>query len=183
MSGMTKIIRRVIPLMLLSCSGIIHAESSQTASADKGTISMQGAIINTPCAIATQYRDQTIEMGEETIGRIFHDGHGRLRNFSVNLVNCYGPGEVDTHPGGQTFRTTFDGPSSDGLFKVSGAEGVGLQIKDSVGNIAVPGFPLPLSEITTGNQRLDFTLQLVRNRQSLRSGEYFSALRFKIEYF
>ncbi|WP_235166988.1 hypothetical protein [Serratia fonticola] len=58
-----------------------------------------------------------------------------------------------------------------------------LQIIDTVGNIALPSKALLIMAITPGEWQLNCTLRLIANRHALKSGDYFSAIRFKLDYF
>lgn len=99
-----------------------------------GHVNMQGSIIDTPCAIATADLEQTVDMAITTTGEIVDDGKGKPKPFSLTLINCvFNTSKSD----GQRFMTTFDGPTDDGLFSINGAQGVGLQIADIAGNIAI----------------------------------------------
>lgn len=145
-----------------------------------GHVNMQGSIIDSPCAIATEDLEQTVDMAVTMTGEIIDNGKGKAQPFSLMLINCV----LDTSkPDGQHFMTTFDGPADDGLFNINGAEGVGLQIADIEGNIATPGKALPAGSLASGTQRLDYTLRLVRNHDLLKPGAYQAALRFKVDYY
>ncbi|HBM7599608.1 TPA: hypothetical protein O8U57_004180 [Enterobacter asburiae] len=61
-----------------------HAQADQ----GHGIVNMQGSIIDTPCAIATVDREQSIEMMTTTVGEIIHNGRGNKNPFSLTLVNC-----------------------------------------------------------------------------------------------
>jgi P pilus assembly protein, pilin FimA len=149
-----------------------------------GVVNMQGSIIDTACAIAVDSRDQTIAMGVVPLADIIRDGQGRTQPFSIKLINC-----VVKRPNAGTsdwkqFQVTFDGDAEGPLFGVRGeASGVALQIIDTFGNVATPGTPLPLRDIEPGSMQLNYTLKLVSNRHALKAGDYFSAIRFKLDYF
>ncbi|MBO4154588.1 fimbrial protein [Enterobacter kobei] len=82
------------------------------------------------------------------------------------------------------FRVTFDGDQEGGVFGVrGGASGVGLQISDNLGNIASPGKVLPFVDIIPGSMQLNYSLKLVANNHALKSGDYYSSIRFKMDYF
>ncbi|MEX7634932.1 fimbrial protein, partial [Serratia marcescens] len=53
-----------------------------------GRVNMQGAIIDTACAIAAGSRDQTIDMDVLPLGNIARDGQGNTRPFTIELINC-----------------------------------------------------------------------------------------------
>lgn len=167
--------------LIVCLGGICFNTVAAEKESEKGRVSMQGSIISTPCAISTADREQTIDMGIATVSEIVHDGFGVPHPFSFSLVNC----DLSSapQPEGQYFQTTFDGPVKDGVFQVSGAEGIGLQILDAEGNIAVPGQPMAGKALVSGSQRLDYVLRLVDNHQDFRPGEYHTTLRFKVDYF
>lgn len=177
-------LKKLPPLLVLSVLGVTVSPAYASPSAPEfGRVHMQGSIIDTPCAISTTDLHQSIEMGVTTVGEVVINGRGSQKTFSLNLVNC----DLDSHsqeqPDSTHFRTTFDGPSDHGLFSISGAQGIGLQITDTLGNLATPGKPLPAGALAPGTQRLDYTLRLVSNDQSLKVGVYHAILRFKVDYF
>lgn len=141
-----------------------------------GRISVEGSIFDSSCAIATEDREQTIDMTASTLGEIIHQGSGQPFPFSLHLVNC-------NFTNRELFQTTFEGDSEDGLFTVKGASGIGIQISDTQGHIAKPGEPLPEETLVSGAQTLDYTLRVVGNHHQLDVGEYYSVLRFKVDYF
>ncbi|WP_097164936.1 fimbrial protein [Enterobacter sp. CC120223-11] len=150
----------------------------------QGRVSMQGAIIDTACAISVDSREQVIDMGRVPIADIIRDGQGIRRDFSIKLVNCVLERPYSNKPDWKQFQVTFDGDAEGDLFGVRGdASGVALRILDKVGNVAMPGKALPLENIIPGDLQLDYTLRLVANNHALRSGDYFSTIRFKLDYF
>lgn len=171
----------MLPCMLILCSGNLPGVASANQHDPlHGHVNMQGSIIDTPCAIATADLEQTVDMAITTTGEIVDDGKGKPKPFSLTLINCiFNTSKSD----GQRFMTTFDGPTDDGLFSINGAKGVGLQIADIAGNIAIPGKALPAGSLVSGTQRLDYTLRLVRNHNLLKPGVYQASLRFKVDYF
>lgn len=155
-----------------------HAESL----AGWGRVNMQGSIIDTACAIAVDSREQSIDMGTIPVSDIIRDGQGRSKSFSIDLVNCVL--ERQGKEGWKHFQVTFDGDADGALFGVRGnAAGVGLQITDNLGNIALPGKALPFAKILPGNMQLNYSLRLVSNNHAVKSGDYFSSIRFKLDYF
>ncbi|CAI1912204.1 PAP fimbrial minor pilin protein precursor [Serratia fonticola] len=149
-----------------------------------GRVNMQGSIIDTACAIAVESQDQTVEIDAISVEDIVRDGQGRGKNFYIKLSDC----ELDRFgrqlPDLKNFQVTFDGDSEGGLFTVQGTvSGVALKISDLGGNIARPGKPLPLETINPQSMVLSYAVNLVANNHILTSGEYFSAIRFKLDYF
>lgn len=173
--------------ILLPCILIPYVSGAENniraAQINHGIVNMQGSIIDTPCAIATADRAQGIDMTTTTVGEIIHNGGGRKNPFSLILINCNLHLDQQTQTLSSHFQTTFDGPSSDGLFSVNGASGVGLEITDSAGNVAQPGKALPPGILSNGSQILQYQMRLMSNRDRLKVGEYTATIRFKVDYF
>lgn len=185
MSLACSICKKTLPsLLIVSALGTTFSSANATSSAPEfGHVHMQGSIIDTPCAISTADLLQSIEMNVSTVGEMVLNGRGSQKSFSLNLVNCDLNSHSQEQPDSTHFSTTFDGPSDHGLFRISGAQGVGLQITDALGNLATPGKPLPAGSLVPGTQRLDYTLRVVSNDQPLKVGEFHAILRFKVDYF
>ena len=174
--------------LMLPCilASLLMANDSQAAYSSQGwgRVNMQGAIIDTACAIATESQEQVIEMETVPVTDIVRDGKGISKGFSIELTNCVLSRTEKKLSDWQHFQMTFDGDNDDGLFGVDGeAKGVGLQIADAYGNVARPGSPLPTGEIEPGSMRLNYEMRLVANKKTLRPGAYYSAIRFKVDYY
>ncbi len=150
----------------------------------RGQVMMEGSIIAAACAIEMNSRDQVIDMDTVPVSKIARDGRGIARPFTIRLINCTLQHANSSLPDRQSFRVTFDGTAEGDLLAVKGeARGVALQIKDDRGNIALPGVALPPAALTPGDKALQYTMNLVPNRQGLRAGEYRSTVRFKLDYY
>lgn len=163
---------------------LVPCYSSQGGEGGHGIVNLRGSIVDTPCAIDTTSRDQSIDMGATPVAVIARDGRSNTRPFSIRLVNCH----LDKTPLAQSswryFQVTFDGHSRKGVFLLSGgAKGIGLEIADAAGNIARPGIPMMPGALSEGEQRLDYTMRLVSNEEPLRAGGFNSTLRFKMDYY
>lgn len=171
-------------ILVVSC---LFAFPESSALADKsaagwGRVNMHGAIIDTACAIAIDSREQTIDMGVLPLSDIIRDGQGSSQQFSIDLVNCIT--ERPGKEGWKKFQVTFDGEPNGELFGVNGsASGVALQIIDANGNVATPGKAMPPMDIISDNSQLNYVMRLVANSQTLKSGDYLSSIRFKLDYF
>ncbi|MBH1922366.1 fimbrial protein [Serratia surfactantfaciens] len=175
---------RLFPLAV--CLFIFSVLTVQAAGAVQGwgRVNMQGAIIDTACAIAVESRYQTVDMEVASLADIIRDGQGKIKTFAIELVNCTLERANNPLPDWRQFQVTFDGDAEGDLFGVHGeASGVALQISDAAGNIATPGHPLPRGDIIPGDMRLNYAMKLVANSHALKAGDYFSAIRFKLDYF
>ena len=147
-----------------------------------GRVGMQGSVVDAACAIAVESREQTIDMGAVPLSDIIRNGQGRSKAFAIKLINCVleGPGKKSW----RQFRMVFDGESDGALFGVHGkAGGVGIQITATDGNIITPGKMMPATGIVPGDMLLNYTLKLVADNHPLKSGDYSSVIRFRLDYF
>ncbi|MGQ6473134.1 fimbrial protein [Serratia sp. IR-2025] len=160
------------------------SQQAMSAGQGEGRVNMQGAIIDTACAIATESREQIIDMAIMPVSDIARDGRGRTVPFSIELINCVLERADKSLPDWKQFRITFDGNSDGDMFGVSGnAGGVALKITDVAGNIARPGEALPPVGILPGSYRLNYAMTLISNQRPLKAGDYFSSVRFKMDYY
>lgn len=175
----------VLPCMLTMSvlGGMQRSVCAARSASEFGRVNMQGSIIDTPCAIATEDLHQSIDMKVISVGEILLNGRSQPQIFSLNLVNCDLKSQSPEQPDITHFSTTFDGPSEHDLFIISGVSGMGIQIADSAGHVALPGRPLTPGLLASGSQRLDYSLRLVSNAQPLKVGDYHAILRFKVDYF
>ncbi|MEL5308193.1 fimbrial protein [Serratia nevei] len=155
-----------------------------SASQGEGRLNMQGAIIDTACAIATESREQIVDMKNTALADITRGGNGKSVPFSIELVNCVLERADKKLPDWKQFQITFDGHADGDAFGVNGeASGIALKITDAAGNIARPGMPLPPMAIVPGDYRLNFAMALITNSRPLKVGNYFSSVRFKMDYY
>lgn len=175
------IVRQVLPFMLVGFFS--QGGYSRVPDQGHGTVGMQGSIIDTPCAIAVNDVDQTVEMNVGTTGEVIHDGHGPMQVFSIHLTGCTLKPQRPHAKDWSWFQVTFDGIPDGDLFGVTGADGIGIKISDSEGYVARPGIPLPAVKLNSGKQVLEYTLQVVAAPNRLRAGDYRATVRFKVDYF
>ncbi|WP_158784159.1 fimbrial protein [Pantoea sp. BAV 3049] len=145
---------------------------------------MDGRILDTPCSIAPDSRDQTISVGSTPVGVIARQGQGQSVPFHIHLKDCV-LRRTDTRlPDWNKFAITFDGEADGDNFAVSGdARGVALQVTDKKGNVARPGEALEAGMLNEGDQELHFALRVVSNNKPLRKGTFWSVVHFRINYF
>lgn len=148
-----------------------------------GRVAMQGSIVDTACAIAMADRDQSIDIGTITTGEILHDGQGPDRDFHLGLVNCSLRHSDARGTEWSRFQVTFDGTADGKLFAVHGAEGVGLEIRDASGHLAIPGQPMPAGALSAGGEELSYRVHLQDDHHRLRAREFRSTIRFKVDYY
>lgn len=170
----------LIPLVFLAMNS-----SVSIAAEGHGNVRLEGSIIDTPCAIASESIDQSINLSVLPVSTIVSEGVGPTKPFTITLMNCSLESSQINGSDWSKFSITFEGnTTSNSLFSVSGeASGFGIQIEDSAGNVAIPGQALPASTIVPNKMDLDFNLRLVSNQNPVRAGHYQSAIRFKMDYY
>ncbi|WP_447883596.1 fimbrial protein [Serratia fonticola] len=175
---------RVVPSLLVCCALVFSSSVLSAGVMGEGRVSMEGAIVETPCAIEVGDRDQGLTLDTVPVSQIIRDGRGPEQSFAIRLVDCVLARVDPTQSDWQRFAVTFDGDSDQGFFGVSGeARGVALMIRNPQGAVAVPGTALPAGPLTPGEMRLNYTLSLVSNQDTLRAGDYRSAIRFRMDYY
>ncbi|HHQ6587621.1 MAG: fimbrial protein [Enterobacterales bacterium] len=149
-----------------------------------GQVNMQGEIMDSACTISMGSHDQTITIDTTLLAGVIDSGQGSSKTFSIALVNCVLVHNEINPLGEKRFHITFDGKPDGEHFSLWGeGAGVALQLNDKFGNTARPGQPLPLRSVHSESKRLDYDFRLIANNQTVRSGSYFSAVRFKLDYF
>ncbi|AUY16664.1 type 1 fimbrial protein [Serratia marcescens] len=150
----------------------------------EGRVNMQGAINDAACAIATESREQLIDIDIISVSDIARDGQGRNVPFSIKLVNCVLERTDKTLPRWKQFQVTFDGRADGEFFGINGgASGIALEIIDLEGNAARPGKPLPLMNVPLGDYRLNYVMKVMANSRPLSAGDFYSSVRFKMDYY
>ena len=166
----------LVIMMLFACA-------TQANNEGRGKLTMSGQIIASACAISTDDIWQEIDFGTVPL-RDLTNNKSLSKRFSIHLINC----TFEKEKGGKwkSVNITFDGPSeaSDpAIFSMSGeGTGVGLTIADEQGNKAIAGKSLPDVLLNANNTDLNFTLNLVRNGETLSTGDVSSFLRFMVAY-
>ncbi|ELY3543086.1 type 1 fimbrial protein [Cronobacter turicensis] len=186
---MTRFICYAMALAIGTTAWAVHASQSARPAAEfdiglNGRVNMQGSIVSKACDIAMESRYQSIEMPDVSISVIKRAGVGIAKPFSIHLVDCtFDNGEADSAPW-QFLQVTFDGADDDGLFQVTGeAGGVALEIASKSGEEIRPGQPLPYTEISDDDIKLDYELRLKLNHEALQPGDYSSIIKYRIDYF
>lgn len=176
---------RTTQLCLLALAVLSLVPFASAANSMHGNVRMHGSIIDTPCAIAADSRDQSIDLSVIPVSTIISEGVSPSRPFTIQLINCSLETSQKNKNDWSKFAITFDGKTTNGnLFSADGeATGVGIQISDSAGNIAVPGQTMPERNIEAGQMKLDYSLRLMANRETVRAGTYQSTIRFKMDYY
>lgn len=182
--GMCLLQGKRVLLSIITAQITLCSHPVLSAKQGRGEVTVNGRIIASACAIDTESLDQTITMATLPVSQIIRDGQSERHEFNIELVNCtlekFNPALDDW----RYFVVTFDGRDDAGLFGIDGnAKGIALQITDKQGNVAMPGVPMEKNDIQPGTMKFNYGLRLMGNNQVMKSGSYYSTVRFKMDYY
>ncbi|MGG4610155.1 fimbrial protein [Providencia sp. Me31A] len=148
----------------------------------RGEVHMGGSILETPCAIAMDSLDQTIEFDTVPLATLKQWGEGPRYPFVIRVIDCRLNSSFGLVP--QKFAMTFDGPSEPYGFSIFGtATGVALRLDDEHGQVVSPGQPLQIGLLHPGDHQLKYGLRVVSNHSPYTPGSFQSIIRFKLNYY
>ena len=150
-----------------------------------GRASFKGEVIAPACTLAMEDTYQAIDMGITPVRDLQDSFSGPEKRFRLRLRNCELAGTGKRVYTASRVRVTFDGLQGEtpNKFSLTGqAEGINLQILDNQGYPARVGKVMPPLLLNGNEEGLDYTLRVVRNGQPLKAGDYYAALRFKVDY-
>lgn len=171
------------PFVLIA-SFLYVSNTTAATNAGKGRVNLGGEIHESACSIHTDDVLQEITFEDVTHRTLSVATTAVSQPVKIRLINCSLPrknGYLWTN-----VSVTFDGARdevSPELFSLSGsAEGIGLRITNQSGVNARPGENLPPEELIDGDNELKYTLNLVRNGNQLKEGNWFGVIRFVVAY-
>ncbi len=150
-----------------------------------GRASFKGQVIAPTCTLAMEDTYQAIDMGQTPVRDLQDSFAGPEKKFRLRLRNCELAGTGKRVYTASRVRVTFDGLQGEtpDKFSLTGqAEGINLQILDNQGYPARVGKVMPPLLLNGNEEGLDYTLRVVRNGQPLKTGDYYAAVRFKVDY-
>ena len=150
-----------------------------------GRASFKGEVIAPACTLAMEDTYQAIDMGITPVRDLQDSFSGPEKRFRLRLRNCELAGTGKRVYTASRVRVTFDGvqgETPDKFLLTGQAEGINLQILDNQGYPARVGKVMPPLLLNGNEEGLDYTLRVVRNGQPLKAGNYYAALRFKVDY-
>ncbi|END0924280.1 TPA: type 1 fimbrial protein [Escherichia coli] len=150
-----------------------------------GRASFKGQVIAPACTLAMEDAWQEIDMGTTPLRNLQNSPAGPEKKFRLRLRNCELAGAGKQVYTATRVRVTFDGIPGEtpDKFSLTGqAEGINLQIMDNYGYPARAGKSMPPLILRGNEDGLDYSLRIVRNGYPLKAGDYYAALRFKLDY-
>ena len=150
-----------------------------------GRASFKGQVIAPACTLAMEDTWQAVDMGSTPVRDLQASASGPEKKFRLRLRNCDLSGAGKQVYTASRVRVTFDGVQGEtpDKFSLTGqAQGINLQILDSQGYAARAGKVMPPLLLHGNEDGLNYTLRVVRNGLPLKAGDYYAAVRFKVDY-
>ncbi|EFB2788038.1 fimbrial protein [Escherichia coli] len=144
-----------------------------------GWATFKGQVIIPACTLDMENIWQAIDMGPV---RDFVNNEKKLR---LRLRNCELAEAGKRIYTASLVRMSFDGlqgDTSEEFLLIGQAEGINLQILDNHGYPTRVGKVMPPLFLNGNEEGLNYTLRLVRNGRPFKAGNYYAALRFKVDY-
>ncbi|MGN7510479.1 fimbrial protein [Aeromonas salmonicida] len=168
-------------VMMLMLSGSVFAADAPAAGG--GMVKFIGSIIDSPCSIAPESADQTIQMGQISNSILEKQGEGPLRPFEIHLEGC----AADTV---KTASITFNGIPDDTdktHLSINGfAKGAAIAMVSQLdGSAVVLGTPTKAMSLVEGDNHLKFGAKIVSNVKSggkVTPGEFSATTDFVMAY-
>ncbi|CAI1950582.1 fimbrial protein [Serratia ficaria] len=155
-----------------------------------GKVSLGGEIVETPCGIASESVDQTVDFGLISMSDAAQGAApvliGSRRSFAIRLVNCELASQVKPDFVYRAANVTFDGTADrrdPELLGVHGeAQGVAIELLTDAGTPIPLGSTTPDYLIVAGDNQLRFGAQLHIYPDKARAGGFSSLARFTLSY-
>ncbi|WP_249516518.1 fimbrial protein [Escherichia coli] len=150
-----------------------------------GSTSFSGKIVSSACALTMEDAYQEINLGDVPVRDLQNSFAGPEKRFRLRLRDCDLERPEDGITRAGHVRVTFDGlqgETPDKFSVIGQAEGINLQILDNRGYLVRVGKVMPALLLNGNEEGLDYTLRVVRNGQPLKAGDYYAAIRFKVDY-
>lgn len=182
-----------IILILSVANKVIASSSSEPASPDlslfheagHGRVHVHGSILDTACAISTDNKVQTIDLGLSSSQALFSRGYGPVQTLNINLEHC----TVKNSTGGVRWKNitaTLMGAvdvQDPRLFALTGeAKGIGIQIRDRSGKMILPGEIVTAGDISQREIKLVFLIRLAADSEKMSDGAGSATIKLKINY-
>lgn len=172
---------------LLAAAVVLGMSSLAQADQGHGKVTFTGSIIDSPCSIAPESIDQTVELGQISSATLKNNngnnGQSTPKKFDIQLENCSLNGEADKNKVSVTF-TGMESPGK-GLLGITGtAKGAGVAILDGTGTAIVLGKPTTPQTLQDGNNSLNFVAYLQGDGASatITEGDFQAVADFTLAY-
>lgn len=173
----------------------VDAASLEDVGGEHGTLTVAGQLVDSPCRMSMESRDQSINLGTLASADLTYPGaRSQPVRFSVRLENCLAASghlyddrtDALTRGADQpVVNVAFTAPadfSDPSLMKLSGVKGIALRLTDAqnhdirLGDRGVPHL------LTPGDNMLNWTVVAERTPGSLVPGAFRAVADFRLSY-
>lgn len=173
-----------LPLYLCALVGSVSAFASNVT---LGKFAMSGELIEAACSLDPNSHDIEVEFGDVSASLINRNDEGNItRPFQVRLIGC---SMVKRGNDGSLYpyaSVTFLGNSAASdptTLLINGeADGFGIRLRDSQGEILTIGQPSPGYELREKDNELEFSASLVPVDKYIKAGEFTAVAQFFMDY-
>lgn len=155
------------------------------SNARHGVVHMPGVILDAACEIATESRNQTIDLNLSSVESILRNGYGEIKTFSIKLLNCTRK-RADGTTVWKNINISFVGDSDfndNSLFQLHGTIlGVGIQVLDDNHNVVSPGRRVVLNQVPEDSLELRYNVRLAADKANIESGIGDLTIQLRFDY-
>ncbi|EDW1731967.1 type 1 fimbrial protein [Salmonella enterica subsp. enterica] len=182
-------------LVMLTASGV-RAESFDGVDGEYGVLTVTGDLVDSPCHLSMDSRDQTIDLGMLAASELKYPGaRSRPVQATVRLEGCLpAAGNLyDTQTGAVTISNNqpvvdvaFSAPtdsSSPSLVKLTGVKGIALRMTDDKNRVVRFGSHGKQHILSPGDNILHWTIVAERVQGPLLPGAFRAVTDFKLSYY
>lgn len=168
---------------LLAAAVVFGMSSLAHADQGHGKVTFTGSIIDSPCSIAPESIDQTVDLGQVSNAALKDGGQSTPKNFDIKLENC----SFDTQDTKNKVQVTFSGMESvanNGLLGITGnAKGASVAITDGSGEVIKLGQASREQILQNGNNTLSFAAYMQGDGASgVIEGDFQAVADFTLAY-
>ncbi|AHG20038.1 fimbrial protein [Chania multitudinisentens RB-25] len=155
-----------------------------------GRVYLGGEIVETPCGIASDSLDQTIDFGLISIADAAPGSQPLLissrRYFQIKLVNCVLASQIKPGVSYHAMNVIFDGAADNEepeLLAVTGAaKGIAIELLTDAGSRLALGSSTADYLLVDDHNVLNFSAQLKLHPGYAQAGEFSSLVKFTLSY-
>jgi len=163
------------------------AQADEVKYSTPGEVMVKGEIIEAPCEIVYQDREQWIEFGQITAQEIISgSGNSLTHYFHIQLTGCSLQSQI--YPGVfyRSAKIIFNSDKvreGNDLIGITGdAKGFGIRLSDRDGKRLRLGEPTSAFSLSEGVNTLYFKATIVPLNTNIISGEFYATVRFFMDY-
>ncbi|HBC5730616.1 TPA: type 1 fimbrial protein [Escherichia coli] len=150
---------------------------ANAANQGQGVVNFKGTVIDSPCGIAPESADQSIDFGQISKSHLENDGISVKKDLSIKLVNC--------EPN-NTVKVTFTGATIDGAVNelgTAGNTGTAVVISGQDGKLVQFGSEGAAQSLKEGENTLHYSSWVKKaTGGTVKEGDFTAVANFNLTY-